>query len=142
MNNNELPSIKFDDYEFDNLTLKSIIDEIVSINFDELFLLRLHKDEKLNLIGKEYITLESNLTNPKTILYIPLNTNLVRRDRDIDLNNYKLSNIASITINSQLINDNEVITKTYVDQFHQENERSRRDVALDFYIETNDLLKK
>ena len=31
--------------------------------------------------------------------------------------------------------------KAYVDQFHQENERSRQDVGLDFYIESNTLLK-
>ena len=64
-----------------------------------------------------------------------MNTNLVRRDRDNDFNNYSLSNISSITLNSQAVNDNEVITKAYVDQFHQEkqeNERSRRDVGLEF----------
>ena len=152
LNNNELNNIKsislnvdpinkFDDYEIDNLVPKSIIDEFVSTNIDEPTLLRLHKDEKLKLVEKDYITLESNLTNPKTILYIPLNKNLVRRDRDNDFGNYSLSNISSITLNSQAVNDNEVITKAYVDQFHQENERTRRDVGLDFYNETNDLVK-
>ena len=152
LNNNELTNIKaislnvdpinkFDDYEIDNLVPKSIIDEFVSTNIDEQSLLRLHKDEKLQLDGKDFITLESNLTNPKKILYIPLNTNLVRRDRDNDFNNFSLNNISSITLNSQAVNDNEVITKAYVDQFHQENERTRRDVGLDFYNETNDLVK-
>ena len=70
-----------------------------------------------------------------------MNTNLVRRDRDNDFNNFSLNNISSITLNSQAVNDNEVITKAYVDQFHQENERTRRDVGLDFYDETNDLVK-
>ena len=28
-----------------------------------------------------------------------------------------------------------------MDQFHQENERSRRDLGIDFYIESNDLVK-
>ena len=28
-----------------------------------------------------------------------------------------------------------------MDQFHQENERSRRDIGLDFYSESNDLVK-
>ena len=37
--------------------------------------------------------------------------------------------------------DDEVITKAYADQFHQENERSRRDVGLDFYDESSDLVK-
>ena len=44
-------------------------------------------------------------------------------------------------MNKQAENDNEVITKAYVDQFHQENERSRRDVGLDFYDESSDLVK-
>ena len=44
-------------------------------------------------------------------------------------------------MNKQAANDNEVITKTYVHQFHQENERSRRDVGLDSYNESSDLVK-
>ena len=44
-------------------------------------------------------------------------------------------------MNKQAENDNEVITKAYVDQFHQENERSRRDVELDFYNESSELVK-
>ena len=59
------------------LTTKQYTDKSI----DEFSLLKLHKDEKLHLAGKNFITLESNLTTPKTILYIPLNTNLVRRDR-------------------------------------------------------------
>ena len=41
----------------------------------------------------------------------------------------------------QAENDNEVITKAYVDQFHQEKERSRRDFGLYFYNESSDLVK-
>ena len=44
-------------------------------------------------------------------------------------------------MNKQAENDNEVITKAYVDQFHQENERSRRDLGIDFYNESNDLVR-
>ena len=66
---------------------------------------------------------------------------LVRNNQDNDFGNYNLTNINSITLNKQAENDNEVITKAYVDQFHQENERSRRDVGLDFYNESNDLVK-
>ena len=66
---------------------------------------------------------------------------LVRNNKDNDFGNYNLTNINSITSNKQAENDNEVITKAYVDQFHQENERSRRDVGLDFYNESNDLVK-
>ena len=66
---------------------------------------------------------------------------LVRNIQDNDFGNYNLTNKNSITLNKQAENDNEVITKAYVDHFHQENERSRRDVGLDFYDESNDLVK-
>ena len=66
---------------------------------------------------------------------------LVRNNQDNDFGNYNLTNIMSITLNKQAENDNEVITKAYVDQFHQENERSRRDVGLSFYDEEVDLVK-
>ena len=47
----------------------------------------------------------------------------------------------SITLNTQAVKDNQVITKAYVDHFHQENERSHRDVGLQFYDESTDLVK-
>ena len=68
-------------------------------------------------------------------------SSLVRNNQDNDFNNNNLTNINSITLNTQAVNDNEVITKAYVDQFHQENERSRRDLGIVFYDESNDLVK-
>ena len=69
-------------------------------------------------------------------------TSLVRNNQDNDFGNYNSTNINTITLNKQAENDNEVITKAYVDQFHQENERSRRDLGKDFYDESSDLVKK
>ena len=66
---------------------------------------------------------------------------LVRNNQDNDFNNNNLTNIKSITLNTQAVNDNEVITKAYVDQFHQEIERSRRYLGIDFYNESNELVK-
>ena len=66
---------------------------------------------------------------------------LVRNNRDNDFGNYNLTNINSITLNTQAVNDNQVITKAYVDQFHQENERSRRDLGIEFYDESSILVK-
>ena len=66
---------------------------------------------------------------------------LVRNNQDNDFGNYNLTNINSVTLNKEAENDNEFVTKAYVDHFHQENERSRRDVGLDFYNESNDLVK-
>ena len=66
---------------------------------------------------------------------------IIGSTRDYDFSNFNLTNINSITLNKQAENDNELITKAYIDQFHQENERSRRDVGLDFYIESSGLVK-
>ena len=66
---------------------------------------------------------------------------LVRNNQDNDFNNNTLTNINSITLNTQAVNDNRAITKAYVDQFHQENERSRRDLGINFYDESSDIVK-
>ena len=68
-------------------------------------------------------------------------SSLVENNKDNDFNNYNLTNINSITLNKQAENDDEVITKAYVDQFRQENERSRRDLGIDFYDESNTLVR-
>ena len=66
---------------------------------------------------------------------------LVRNIQDNDFNENNLINLNIITLNTQAVNDNHVITKAYIDQFHQENERSRRDVGLDFYDESSYLVR-
>ena len=66
---------------------------------------------------------------------------LVRNIQDNDSNNFKLTNKNSITLNKQAEIDNEFITKTYVDQFHQEKERFRQDFGIGFYDDSNDLVK-
>ena len=68
-------------------------------------------------------------------------SSLVRNNQDNDFNINNLTNINSITLNTQAVNDNQVITKAYVDQFHQEIERSRRDLGIDFYNESSDIVK-
>ena len=65
---------------------------------------------------------------------------LVRNNRDNDFNNRNLTNINSITLNTEADNDNQVITKAYVDEFHHESERPRRDLGIEFYDESNDLV--
>ena len=55
--------------------------------------------------------------------------------------NFNLTKMNRITLKTQATNDNEVLTKAYVDQFHNEKERNRRDLGLDFYKESSDLVK-
>ena len=66
---------------------------------------------------------------------------MVRNNQDNDFNNNNLTNINSITLNTQAVKNNQVITKAYVDQFHNDNERNRRDLGLYFYNEEVDLVK-
>ena len=68
---------------------------------------------------------------------ISLNRNTQSDDSSI----FNLTDIKMFTLNTQAVNDNQVITRDYVDQFNQENERSRRGLGIDFYDESSDLVK-
>ena len=57
---------------------------------------------------------------------------LVRYNQDNGFNIYDLTKINSIRLKTEAVNDSKVITKAYVDQFHQDNERSRRAISIDF----------
>ena len=83
----------------EHLTPKIYVDNTIH----ESSLLRLHRDEKLNLDEQDCMLLDSILIPPNTIIEIP--------------------------------------TKSYVDSLHGENERSRRDVGLDFYDESSTLVR-
>ena len=64
--------------------------------------------------------------------------------RKIQIENFNRENVTQINtliLHTQAIHNIQVITKSNVDQFHQESERSRTDVGLSFYSESNDLVK-
>ena len=46
---------------------------------------------------------------------------LVRNNQDNDFNNHNLTNINSITLNNQAVDDNQVSTKSYLEQFCQKH---------------------
>ena len=66
---------------------------------------------------------------------------LIRIDQDNDFNNFNLTKRNSITLKTQAVSDNHVITKAYVDHFHTDNERNRRDLGIDFFNESSELVK-
>ena len=68
-------------------------------------------------------------------------SSVVRNIKDEDFINNNFTKINSITSNTQAVNDNQNITKAYVDLFHQENEHSRRDIGLSFNDEEVNLVK-
>ena len=85
--------------------------------------------------------IDSHLTAKQCVHNAIDETSLVRKNQDNDFNNKNLTNINIIILNTQADNDNEVITKAYADQFHQEKEQSRRDLGIDFYDESSDIVK-
>ena len=73
--------------------------------------------------------IDSHLTAKQYVDNAMYEPSLVRNIKDNDSNNLDLTNIISITLKTQAVNDNQVIIKSKVDQFHQENEQSRRDLG-------------
>ena len=72
---------------------------------------------------------------PPTIVNIPIsNQHLVRNNQDNDFNNYKLSNILSVSVNNQPIEDNDLLTKFYADSldYMKITKEHRRDLGLEF----------
>ena len=68
-------------------------------------------------------------------------SSLLRLDPDEKLD---LDNQDSIILNSALTSPKKIIeipTKAYIDSLHEENERSRRDLGLDFYDESSTLVR-
>ena len=61
-------------------------------------------------------------------------TTLVRNYENNDLNNFYLTIINSIALKTEVNNDNQVLTKSHVDQFQQENEKSRHDLEIGFLL--------
>ena len=89
----------------------------------------------------QLLQIDSHLT---TKLYVETSideSRLVGSSRDSDFNNNNLTNRNSITLNKPVENDIKVVIKAYVDHFHNDNERNRRDLGLDFYDESSDLVK-
>ena len=66
---------------------------------------------------------------------------LVRNIHHNNFDNSDCNNMNSITLNIQIVIENQVITISYVDQFYQEIERSRQDIGIDFIIESSDSVK-
>ena len=78
---------------------------------------------------------------PKILVDNAIEKSIAKNNRDKIFNSHNLSNKKSINLNTQAVNVDHVITNAYVDQFHQENEQSRRNVGLHFYNESTDLVK-
>ena len=66
---------------------------------------------------------------------------MVRNNQDNDFNNYKLTNILSESVTHEAIEEGNLVTLGYVKSLHQDNDRNRRNLELNFYDESFDLVK-
>ena len=134
-------------YRFHNLADPISIREVCSKNYvDNLFKSDIDfndvKLENPKFVKVNHQPAVNEHLTPKVYVDTEINQpSLVRKYQDNDSGNYNLTNINTITLNKQAEIDNEVITKAYVDQFHSDNERNRRDLGTDFYDESSGLVK-
>ena len=59
---------------------------------------------------------------------------MVRNNHNNVFDSCSLTNKNTFTLNTQAVNDDQVITKSYVYQFRNENEKSRKDLGIDFMV--------
>ena len=113
-----------------HLTPKVYVDEAISYWVDELSLLRLDPDEKLDLEEQDSIVPNSTSTSPKMVIQLPTKSYIdslhennryrrdlssVFKDQDNEFDSNKLNNLDSVTVNRNPSSDNEVSNKKYVD---------------------------
>ena len=137
---------------------KNYIDNTI----DESSLLRLDPNETLDLNNQDSILLNSTKTSPITIIELPTkayidslheenersrrnlgidfyneSSDLVKNNQDNDFNNYKLTNINSITINNNPTEDNHVSNKKYIDNELDKNTIVRFNQTLQNYLKVS-----
>ena len=134
----------------------------VDTEIDQPSLLRLDPDGKINLVEQDSLILNSTLTSPKTIIEIPTkayfdslheenersrrdlgidfyeeSSDLVKNNQDNHLNDNKLTNINSITVNRDPTSDNELVNKKYIDDELDKNTINRFIQTLQNYLKVS-----
>ena len=129
----EIPTKNYVDKKFND---SSIIKNTDHVDFNEKI-----SDNVHSIKVNSYPTLDEQLT-PKIYVDNTIHeSSLLRLHSDEKL---KLDEQDSILLDSVLISSGAIIelpTKSYVDRLHGENERSRRDLGLDFYDESSTLVR-
>ena len=115
-------------------------------------MLRLDPEEKLNLNEQDSINLNSTSTSPKTIIELPSKNYVdclhessrnrrdlssVFNDQDNELDNNKLTNLDSVTVNRDPSSDNELANKKYIDDSIGEGTIVRFNQTLTNYLKVS-----
>ena len=149
---NQMPQID------SHLTAKIYVDNAIN----QSSLLRLDPDETLDLDNQDSITLNSTLTEPKTIIEIPTkayidslheenersridlgrdfydeSSDLVKNNQSNDFNDKIILNVRSIQINDDPSNDNDVSNKKYIDDELDKDTNLRFNQTLQTYLKVS-----
>ena len=143
---NQLPPID------SHLTAKLNVDNAIFDGVNEHSLLRLHPDEKLNLDEQDSILLNSTLTLPNMLIELPTksyvdslhessrsrrNLSSVFSDQNNEFDNDKVTNLDSVTLNTNPNQDNELSNKKYVDDSIGEGTLVRFNQTLQNYLKVS-----
>ena len=129
----EIPTKNYVDNKFNN---PSVIKNTDHVDFNDKILDNVHFI-KVN----SYPTLDAQLTPKFYVDHCVDEGSLLRLDPKGKIHYGKLD---SIFVNTSVTSPRTIIelpTKSYVDSLHGENERSRRDLGLDFYDESSTLVR-
>ena len=87
--------------------------------------------------------MNSAFTSPPTIINIPIsNQHLVRNNQDNNFNNYRLTNISSVTVNHNAVEDNDLVTTWLCRNLYMRIMNDHEEMSgLAFYDENDDLVK-
>ena len=138
------------------------VDDTITNSVDESSLLRSDPEEKLNLDKQDSIVLDSTLTSPETIIQVPSKaytdgsqkeneqsrrdlgmdifdepSDLVKNNEDSNLNDNKLTNLDSVTVNREPDSYNEVANKKYIDEELDKNTILRFNQTLQNYLKVS-----
>ena len=147
-------SIKVNSYPTldEQLTPKFYVDNFVLNNVDEVSLLRLDPKGKIHYGKLDSIFVNSSITSPRTIIELPTRSYVdslhessrnrrdlssVFNDQDNEYDNNKLTNLDSVTLNSNPSSDNELSSKKYVDESIGEGTIVRFNQSLQNYLKVS-----
>ena len=143
---NSMPAVR------EHLTQKYYVDQAIFYNVDEASLLRSDLDEKLQLDEQDSIILKSTLTSPKTIIELPTKAyadslqesrrnkrdfSSVFNDQDNEFDNYKLTNLDTVTVNRNPNLDIKLANKKYIDDELDKNTVLRFNQTLENYLKVS-----
>ena len=134
------------------LTPNFYVDHFVLDNVDELSLLRLDPKSDIHYSKLDSIFVNSSITSPRTIIELPTKSYVdslheINRDRrdlssvfndqDNEIDNNKLTNLDSFTVNRDPNLDNELSNKKYVDNSIREGTLLRFNQTLENYLKVS-----